>query len=282
MEQPMATVRTNDAGELWYDVQGQGHPLTLIGGFALLESQFEFCTPALAQRHTVINWCPRNHGKSNWTMTSTPSLEQWVEDMRSVLDAAGVQKTAIWCTSTGAPIGIRFAAKYPERTTALIAYPWFKTDDTWRGILDTAFMTAKFFGVENMSRLFAGSVFPADLLYAKEGIEYEKWAKKVYKSNVNMTTLRKVLDAYTEIDLTGDVPHIKCPTMLLMGDDSAQNLQEQMQTVGFEYLTRTFMELLPTAELGAIKGAGSTYCMVTKPDACTDTVLNYLRRVLPA
>jgi pimeloyl-ACP methyl ester carboxylesterase len=215
-------------------------------------------------------------------MTADPSLEQWVEDMRCVLDATGIEKTAIWCTSTGAPIGIRFAAKYPDRTTALVAYPWLKTDDTWRGILDTAFMTAKFFGVENMSRLFAGSVFPASLLYAKEGIEYEQWAKKVYKANVNMTTLRKVLDAYCEIDLTGDVKHIQCPIMLLMGDDSAQNTQEQLQTVGFEYLTRTFLELQPKAELGTIKGAGSTYCMVTKPDVCTRTVIDYLNRVLPA
>lgn len=271
---------TVDGVRVWYEVSGKGPPLALIGGFALIDSQWEFCVDELRKNHTVINYAFRGTGKSDWTSTTPPCLEHYVEDLRAVLDAAGIPKTAIWCTSTGAPIGIRFAAKYPERMTALVTYPWFKSDDTWRGVMQTAYMTAKHYGIGAMSRLFAGAVFPPELLYAKEGTEYEQWAKKVYERNVNPTTLQKVIEAYCEVDLTGDVPRIQCPTMLLMGKDSALNEQEAMKEVSFEYLMSTFRALKPDVETGIIEGAGSTYCMVTKPKACAETAMNFLARVV--
>jgi pimeloyl-ACP methyl ester carboxylesterase len=266
---------------LWYDVKGSGPAVSLIGGFALIDNQWDYVVDDLAERHTVVNWCFRGSGKSDWTMPSQPSIDQFAEDLRIVLDAAGIEKTAVWATSTGAPVGLHFAAKYPERTTALITYPWYKTDDTWRGIMDAAYYVGKYFGVDQMSRMFAGSVFPADLLYAKEGLDYERWAKKVYLQNLNPETLRQVIDVYKEVDLTGDVTRLQCPTLLLMGNDSIQNDRDFMKEVSFDYLTQAFMKLKPDAELATIPDAGSTYCMITSPKKCSDAALEFLARVLP-
>jgi pimeloyl-ACP methyl ester carboxylesterase len=267
-----------DGVGLWYELSGEGPPLVLIGGFALQDRQWEFCVDALRKSHTVINWCHRGAGRSDWTLVERPSLEDYVEDLRIILDHAGIDKVALWGTSTGAPISIRFAAKYPERTSALITYPWLKADDDWRGILDTAFLTAKYFGVPAMSRLFAGAVIPEDLLYEREGTDYERWAKQVYADYVNPETLRLMLDAYSEIDLTGDVKRLQCPTMLLMGNDSAQNKKAEMETVGYDHLMATFLALKDDVEIGAIEHAGSTYCMITRPDDCARVATDFLAR----
>jgi pimeloyl-ACP methyl ester carboxylesterase len=266
---------------LWYETKGEGPPLMLVGGFALIDAQWEFVVEDLARRYTVINWAFRGSGKSDWTMAMPPSVDQYAEDMRIVMDAAGIEKTAIWATSTGAPVALRFAAKYPERVTALCTYPWYKTDDTWRGIMDAAYYVGKHFGVDHMSRLFAGAVFPADLLYEPGGIEYEVWAKKQYLANVNPNTLKWVIEAYKEVDLTGDVKRLTCPTMLLMGNDSAQNSREEMKQVSYDYLVSSWLALQPSAEIATIENAGSTYCMITSADKCSAAALKFFDRVVP-
>src|SRR5262245_26941956 len=134
----MATVRKNGVS-LWYDVQGAGDPLVLIGGFALVDRQYDFCNEHLTEHHRIVHWQYRGVGKSDWSMTEPYSIEGWVDDLATVLDAAGIERAAIWATSTGASIGTRFAAKYPERTRALITYPWVRADQGWRDIFTASY-----------------------------------------------------------------------------------------------------------------------------------------------
>jgi class 3 adenylate cyclase/alpha-beta hydrolase superfamily lysophospholipase len=51
-----------------------------------------------------------------------PTLEERMDDVRAVMDAAGSQKAALFGYSEGGPMSILFSATYPERTTALIIY----------------------------------------------------------------------------------------------------------------------------------------------------------------
>ena len=130
----MAKAR-RDGSNLWYQVKGKGdHVITLIGGFALVDKQFEFCDQFLEPHHKLLHWHYRGVGKSDWSMTEPYSVEGWVDDLAAILDHAGIEKTSIWCTSTGTSIGVRFASKYPERMNALVAYPWIRSDQTWKDI----------------------------------------------------------------------------------------------------------------------------------------------------
>ena len=49
-----------------------------------------------------------------------PTLEQWMDDIRTVLDAAGAERAVVFAHGDGAPMAMLFAATYPERTTALV------------------------------------------------------------------------------------------------------------------------------------------------------------------
>jgi class 3 adenylate cyclase len=50
------------------------------------------------------------------------TLEERMDDVRAVMDAAGSQKAALFGYSEGGPMSILYSATYPERTTALIIY----------------------------------------------------------------------------------------------------------------------------------------------------------------
>ena len=90
-----------NGSKIWYEVKGEGNPLVLIGGFALLHNQFEFCDPILQNSGVkTIHWNYRGSGLSDWSLTEPLTLEGWVEDLKFTLDEAGIDKTNIWCTST--------------------------------------------------------------------------------------------------------------------------------------------------------------------------------------
>ncbi len=57
-------------------------------------------------------------------MSSTPdrgySMFVGVEDIRAVLDAAGIERAILWGATDGGPMAIAFAAHYPERVAGLL------------------------------------------------------------------------------------------------------------------------------------------------------------------
>jgi pimeloyl-ACP methyl ester carboxylesterase len=62
-----------------------------------------------------------------------PTLEQRMEDVHAVMDAAGSRKAALFGISEGGPMCALFAATYPERTSALLMSgcyaKWIRDDD---------------------------------------------------------------------------------------------------------------------------------------------------------
>ncbi len=54
-----------------------------------------------------------------------PTLEQRMDDVRAVMDAAGTQRAALFGVSEGSGMSLLFAATYPERTSALVLYGSF-------------------------------------------------------------------------------------------------------------------------------------------------------------
>lgn len=55
-------------------------------------------------------------------VSELPTLEQRMDDVRAVIDAAGAEQAALFGISEGGPMSLMFAATYPARTTALVLY----------------------------------------------------------------------------------------------------------------------------------------------------------------
>ena len=79
----------------------------------------------------VVMFDKRGTGLSD-PVAGPPPLEQRMDDMQAVMDAAGVERAALYGISEGGPASVLFAATYPDRTSALVLYgstPRFRTDD---------------------------------------------------------------------------------------------------------------------------------------------------------
>jgi class 3 adenylate cyclase len=133
-----------------YQVLGPGGGIDLlrIGAFVSqleqlrrLSVMVEF-NDKLARLGRVICFDNRGTGLSDRLRGyRLPTIEERVDDLRAVLDAAGSRRAVLVCFADGGPLGCLFAATHPERTTALVLcntrpriawapdYPWGMRDE---------------------------------------------------------------------------------------------------------------------------------------------------------
>jgi len=90
--------------ELHWEEPGLAHFLSRLGAFA-----------------RVIQFDKRGTGLSD-PVAELPSLETRMDDVRAVMDAAGMQRAVLLGASEGGPMCMLFAATFPERVRALVLY----------------------------------------------------------------------------------------------------------------------------------------------------------------
>ena len=67
----------------------------------------------------MINFDRRGSGLSD-PVADAPTLEERMDDVRAVMDAAGSERAALMGISEGVPMSILFAATYPSASQALV------------------------------------------------------------------------------------------------------------------------------------------------------------------
>jgi class 3 adenylate cyclase len=123
-----------------YRVVGEG-PIDLVyaqGASTHLEIEWEFppfrhYCERLAEFSRLILFDKRGMGMSERVPGAT-TLEERMDDVRAVMDAAGSERAALMGESEGGPLAMLFAAAHPERTAALIlqgAEVRERTDEDW-------------------------------------------------------------------------------------------------------------------------------------------------------
>ncbi len=111
-----------------FQVMGEG-PVDLVyvpGWVSHLELELENGLSrrfyeALASFTRLIRFDKRGTGMSD-RATGAMSLEQRMDDIRAVLDAAGVERASMFGYSEGGTMAAMFAARYPERVDKLVLF----------------------------------------------------------------------------------------------------------------------------------------------------------------
>ncbi len=119
--------RSGDVG-IAYQVLGEGE-LDLVLAFPFLSHldllwespPLAHFVRRLASFSRVIAFDRRGVGLSD-PVEGAPTLEERMDDVRAVMDAAGSERAALLGMSEGATMCLLFAATYPERTAALVLW----------------------------------------------------------------------------------------------------------------------------------------------------------------
>jgi 3-oxoadipate enol-lactonase len=102
--------------DLWYEAGGSGPPVVLLHESVVDSRIWDRFLPFVTDRVTAIRYDQRGYGRSPmWDGPYSP-----VDDLISVLDAAGVARAPLVGTSRGGRIAIQAAIERPERVSALV------------------------------------------------------------------------------------------------------------------------------------------------------------------
>ncbi len=88
----------------------------LLHGWALDLGYWEPLAALLAPRFTLLRFDRRGFGLS----TGLPDIHRNVDDLRTLLDAAQVERAVVIGMSQGARLALHFAANHPQRTRGLV------------------------------------------------------------------------------------------------------------------------------------------------------------------
>jgi 3-oxoadipate enol-lactonase len=114
---PTALVRGQ---RLFYQDTGGGSlALVLSHGFLMDSEMFDAQVRFLRNRHRVITWDQRGHGR---TVSTPEPYTYWdsAADLAALLDQLKVNRAVIGGMSQGGFVSLRFALAYPERTAGLV------------------------------------------------------------------------------------------------------------------------------------------------------------------
>jgi pimeloyl-ACP methyl ester carboxylesterase len=221
---PTQYAKSGDAS-IAYQVVGEGPmDLVVVLGFAThLELQWESPPFArfferIASFSRLILFDKRGTGLSD-PVTEVPTLEQRIDDVRAVMDAAGSERAALFGISEGGPMSVLFAATHPARVTALVLhgamgrtteapdYPWAAPAEALRE--SAAEFIAPYWGqqAEGMVELFAPS-------FADDPQAVESTAR-LQRSSASPAMIQQIFEMFLDIDVRAILPTIHVPTLVL-------------------------------------------------------------------
>jgi pimeloyl-ACP methyl ester carboxylesterase len=171
----------------------------------------------LATFNRLLCFDKRGAGASDTvSLAELPTLEQWSDDVRTVMAAAGSERAALLGLGAGGQMAMLFAATYPEQTSALILvnssarrlrdvdYPWGLPADRLPLRLERI---EELWGTGDNLDFIAPSV-AGDADFRRRYARFERFA-------MGPRAARAILAAGWESDLRNVLPAIQVPTLVL-------------------------------------------------------------------
>jgi class 3 adenylate cyclase len=219
VQQPKTQYADSHGVSIAYQVIGDGpFDLVMVPGFVSnvetlwAEPLFYRLITNLTRFCRVIFFDKRGTGCSD-PVAGAPSVDERMDDIRAVMDAAGVQQAVIDGISEGGPIAILFAATYPERTRGLVLYGTFpKTDAPGEPELSTA-------GADHIGTCLQSwgegntiDVFAPDL--AHDPLQRKMWGVWE-RTGASPGMARALWESLRTWDVRSVLPSVKVPTLVL-------------------------------------------------------------------
>ncbi|RNA67854.1 alpha/beta fold hydrolase [Alteribacter keqinensis] len=197
-----------DQAGIYYEIKGRGPSILFIHPPSMGHVTFRNQTEALVDSHTIMVIDIRGNGRSG--LDDTPlSMELLADDIRRVLDHAGIRRTFICGYSNGGSIVQEFCIRYPERTRGMILLGGFSEVNSFllRNEFRSGIVAARLKKMRTISEVLAAA--------------HEKGGKrKELAEYVRRTSPSLLADLY-ELGLhyksTDRLHHITCPVLLVYG-----------------------------------------------------------------
>lgn len=273
---PETRYARTDQGYVAYQVFGEGpKDLLFITNWATnLEVMWE--EPSLARFldrlgsfARVICYDRRGTGVSDPVpLARLPTLDEWMDDARAAMDAAGSKEAAVLGNTEGGPMAMLLAASYPERVSSLVLLNTFarlvRADDYPIGLpresvprlvdeYEAAWGTGRL--VELSAPAVAGDA------------RFREWLARYERLSMPPGAATRMFAWVVEMDVRAILPSIQAPTLVVHREG---NLYHRVA------FGRYLAEHIPGARLAVVPGAESYPYHAGDPGPVLDEIQEFL------
>jgi DNA-binding SARP family transcriptional activator/pimeloyl-ACP methyl ester carboxylesterase len=217
-ELPRTLFARGPAGRLAYQVLGEGPPeLVFIPGFGgNLELRWEEPTLSrlyrrLARSARLVLLDKRGTGLSDRD-AGVPPVEEQVQDVLAVMDAAGVERAALFGVMDGGAIGLLTAAAHPRRVRAVVTYACFSAYELLGPGAGAIFEAIR-------AQLDHGVIFEEALpLIAPSRVgdtSFARWMGRYMRMAAGIGGAAGLLERFQQLDIRAVLPQVTVPVLAL-------------------------------------------------------------------
>ena len=212
-----------DGVRIAYAEVGQGPPLVKAANW-LNHLEYDWESPVwspflhrLAADRRLIRYDARGNGLSDWDVEDF-SLEAFVRDLESVVEAAGLDRFSLLGMSQGCPVSIVYAVRHPERVSSLILAGGFARGRRKRGSPEeiaksdaVVTLIRQGWGQDNPAfrQMFTSLFMPGA---TPEQMNSFNDMQRITTSPDNAARLRQSVD---DIDVTDLLAQVRAPTLVI-------------------------------------------------------------------
>ena len=224
MSQQIRFCRSFDGTRIAYSLTGEGPPIVRSPHW-LSHVEYEWESPLwgpwieqMSRGYTYLRMDERACGLSDWEVDDI-SFEAWVRDFEAVIDAAGMERFALFGASQGASIAIEYAVRHPERVTHLVLLGGYA-----RGLLKRGLPPERVAELEALLKLIEvgwgredpayRQIFSTQFIPGATLEELSSFSELQRRSCSPENAVRIVRTLFT-IDVRHSAPLLRCPTLIL-------------------------------------------------------------------
>lgn len=223
-EQEIHFCQAGDGVQLAYARIGQGFPLVKTGHWMThIEADFDSMIwqpyfREMSRDNTFIRYDARGNGLSDREVPDV-CFEDFVSDLETVVDAAGLDRFALHGLSQGCAVSIAYAVRHPERVSHLVLLGGYVVG--WKKRARTATEKEAGEAMLTLVRLGWGQENPAfRQMFTSQFIpdatkEQADWFNEFQRICSSPADAARNLLANGDVDVTGLLSQVKVPTLVM-------------------------------------------------------------------
>jgi DNA-binding winged helix-turn-helix (wHTH) protein/pimeloyl-ACP methyl ester carboxylesterase len=244
-----------DQTRLAFATIGSGPPLVKAANW-LSHLDYDWESPVwyhwlrdLSARYLLLRYDERGCGLSDWDVEDF-TLDSWVADLETVVDAAGLDRFPLLGISQGGPVAIAYAVRHPERVSHLVLLGSFAQGRLKRARTNAEADLAR--TRQNLVRFGWGQpdpVYRATFVarFLPEGTQ-EQWRAfdELQRRSTSPENAYRFVAAFDDLDVTHLAPQVSVPTLVLGARREPERMFDQ---------SRVLAGLIPGSRLVALDSA---------------------------
>ncbi len=251
--------------------QGHGPPIVVIPG---VQGRWEWMKPALRELQTrsrTISYTLCGDTGACTPFDPALGFDSYVHQLDTVLDRAGIERTALCGVSYGGFIALRYAALRPERVTSLIlasspAPGWVPTEPQQRYVAHP-WRSAPEFVVTAPVRLWP-EINAAFDTWTERMVFAARHAGRVLAAPIFPPVMARRVRLQQRTDFTADCAAVEAPTLVVTGEDDLDRIVPTD-------VTRRYRTLIPGARYARMDRSGHIG-ILTRPAQFAEIVSEFV------